>query len=154
MVAAAIPDIDGAGYVFGEGVYQTYHHLVCHNLLMAVATAVVLNAFSTHRFKSFLLYLALFHLHLVMDYFGSGRYWHIYYLWPFNGRFSFVNDHAWELTSWQNKTAAAILLAWTVVIAVRQGRTPIELLAPRLDRIFVAWLRSRLAIVRPSPSEP
>jgi hypothetical protein len=152
MIAAAVPDLDGIGWIFGEGTFWAYHHTLGHNLLMAVATAVVLNAFSTHGLKTFLLYLALFHLHLVMDYYGSGPLWPIYYLWPFDGRFKFKNDHAWPLTSWQNKTAAGVLLVWTLVIAVRQRRTPIELIAPRLDCGFVNWLRSRLALGRPRPT--
>jgi hypothetical protein len=146
MAAAALPDLDGVTYVFGEGVYQQYHHLVCHNLLFAIAFAVALQAFSTHKAKAFALYVALAHLHFVMDYFGSGPFWPIYYLWPFNGKFYFRNPQAWEYTSWQNKAAAGVLLVWTLVIAVRQGRTPVELVAPRLDALFVSWLRSRLRV--------
>jgi hypothetical protein len=145
MIAASAADIDGVSIVFGEGAYQAYHHLLGHNLLWALAVPVGLSAFATHKVKAFVLYLSLAHLHLVMDYFGSGPYWPIYYLWPFNGSFYFINKHGWPFTSWQNTTVAAALLAWTILIAYRQGRTPIELIAPRLDRSFVQWLRRRRA---------
>jgi hypothetical protein len=36
---------------------------------------------------------------------------------------------------------ACALIAWTLVIAVRQGRTPVEMITPRLDRVFVAKVR-------------
>src|SRR4029079_1025852 len=124
MIAASAADVDGLSYLFGEGTFQTYHHLLCHNLLWAVVVAVVLVQFSTHKPKAFVLYLLLAHLHLVMDYFGSGPLWPIYYLWPFNGRFYFVNKDGWPFTSWQNTSIAAALLAWTIGIAYRQGRTP------------------------------
>jgi hypothetical protein len=42
----------------GWDAYQTYHHKIAH--------------------------LALFHLHLVMDFVGSGPGWGIYYFWPFS----------------------------------------------------------------------
>jgi hypothetical protein len=83
-----------------------------------------------------LLYLALFHLHLLMDYWGSGPLWPIYYLYPFSD-FKWVNPDSWNLFSWQNTAIAGLLLAWTVWIARRRGRTPLELIAPRLDRLLV-----------------
>jgi hypothetical protein len=150
MIAASAADVDGISILFGEGTYQTYHHLLGHNLLWAVVVAVVLAQLATNKLKAFVLYLALGHLHLVMDYFGSGPLWPIYYLWPFNGTFYFVNKNGWPFTSWQNTTVAAALLAWTIGIAYRQGRTPLELITPRLDRAFVAWLRQPRAVEQTS----
>src|SRR5947209_7076288 len=77
MIAASAADFDGASILFGEGAYQTYHHLLGHNLLVGVVISVVLVQFATHKVKAFVLYLALAHLHLLMDYFGSGPYWPI-----------------------------------------------------------------------------
>lgn len=51
---------------------------------------------------------------------------------------------SWEFYSWQNITTAAVLLVWTIAIAVRAGRTPLEVLMPKLDRELVDWLRKRL----------
>jgi hypothetical protein len=64
----------------------------------------------------------------------------IHYLWPFDDR-GWKTDQAWELTSWQNTTAAAALLLCTLWIAVVQGRSPLENILPDLDRRFVAKLR-------------
>jgi inner membrane protein len=153
MIAASAADIDGISIVFGEGAFQNYHHLLGHNLLWAIVVSVVLTTFATHRVKAFVLYLLLAHVHLVMDYFGSGPFWPIYYLWPFNGSFSFINKHAWPFSSWQNTTVAAVLLAWTILIAYRHGRTPIELIAPRLDQAFVAWLTRGRAVKASEPLE-
>src|SRR4051794_38001618 len=73
MIAAAAPDLDGVGYIFGEATYQTYHHLLCHNVLFIVTVAVICTAFAiTNRALTFVLCVACGHLHLLMDYFGSG----------------------------------------------------------------------------------
>jgi hypothetical protein len=75
-----------------------------------------------------------------MDYFGSGPGWAIAYWWPFSGA-KYKTDLAWEFFSWQNISAAALLLVWVIVIALRQGHTPLELITPDLDRRIVARVR-------------
>ena len=44
MVAAAIPDLDGAGYIAGAHFYERYHHVLGHNLTFAVISALALTA--------------------------------------------------------------------------------------------------------------
>jgi len=34
-----------------------------------------------------------------------------------------------------------VLLLWTLVIAATNGRTPLEMITPDLDRRLVAWVR-------------
>jgi hypothetical protein len=152
MAAASLPDLDGLTIIAGESTYQTYHHLLCHNLLFALAVATIFAALSRGRrvVGLFLLYIVLAHSHFVMDFYGSGPNWPIYYLWPFDWSFKFRNQNAWELTSWQNKTAAAALLAWTLIIAISRHRTPVELLTPRLDESFVRTLRRWIGLDRAS----
>ena len=120
MLAATLADLDGLGIVFGEEFYFRYHHKLGHNLAFGLLLATLLTAFSRNRRKSFFLYIALFHLHLLLDYFGSGPGWPIYYLWPFSQR-TLVNPNAWEFNSWQNRVAALAFLIWTIAIAVRCG---------------------------------
>ena len=103
-------------------------------------TAGVLAAFSTHRVKAFCLFLALFHLHLILDYFGSGPGWGIRYLWPFSD-WEIINPNAWEFLSWQNLCAAGLFLLWTVAIVIKSGRTPLELIMPSLDQKIVRAFR-------------
>ncbi len=133
MIAATAPDVDGLSRVFGEEAYWDAHHVLGHNLLFCVIVATTLAAMSPQRAKSFAIYLLLGHLHLLMDYFGSGPGWGIAYLWPIS-RMQLKTDLAWEFFSWQNLTTAAALLLWTIWIAIRYHHTPIELIAPDLDR--------------------
>ena len=79
----------------------------------------------------------------LMDFFGSGPGWAIYYYWPFSRSAWDNRIWSWAFYSWQNITTAIVFLAWTIAIAIRAGRTPRELLMPNLDRQLVAWLRKR-----------
>lgn len=142
MIAAAAADVDGISRVAGEEAYEQWHHTFGHNLWFALIVSAGLAAFSSRRWFALLLYLGLFHLHLLMDYYGSGPGWPIYYLWPMKVAL-LRNPNAWEFYSWQNLTIFAALLAWTVWIAIRRGRTPLEAIMPSLDAKIVAWLRKR-----------
>ena len=143
MVAASVADFDGLGIIFGEEVYWDYHHKLGHNVLFAALLAGGLAAFSSSRKGlAFIAYFLLAHLHLVLDYFGSGPGWPLYYLWPVSDM-EIVNPRAWPFFSWQNILAAYALVAWTLWIAWRDKRTPLECLMPRLDRQLVALLPRR-----------
>lgn len=137
MLAASLPDLDGLGFFLGEEAYWRFHHTAGHNVFFGVALSAALTfASTTRRALAFAAYLLCFHLHLLMDFYGSGPGWAIHYLWPVDGR-GWKTGEAWELSSWQNRVAFALLLAITVAIAWRWKRTPLERVAPRLDAKLV-----------------
>jgi LexA-binding, inner membrane-associated putative hydrolase len=146
MIAATAADVDGLGRIVSEELYWDYHHRLGHNAFFAqlLAAAMAMTSTRGRRGVAFLMYLVLAHVHIILDYFGSGPGWPLHYLWPAS-EIGIVNSRAWPFFSWQNLLAAFALIAWTLVIAWRQGRTPVEMITPRLDRGFVARLRSLLA---------
>lgn len=144
MFAASLQDLDGLGIIVSEELYWDLHHKLGHCLLAGMVLSIAFAMFSTHRWKVLPVYLGLFHLHLVMDYFGSGPGWGLYYLWPFSD-WEWINRNAWPFFSWQNLSAAAGFLIWAILIAVYQHRTPLELLMPSLDRRFVALVGRKRA---------
>ena len=148
MLAASLPDLDGLGIFYRPEAYWDYHHKLAHNALFGLALAGVLTLFATHRTRAFFMFLGLFHLHLVLDYFGSGAGWEIPYFWPFSN-WAAESAHAWPLYSWQNITAGFAFIVWAIVIAVRQGRTPLEAIMPQLDALLVTWLRRKLTLGTP-----
>jgi hypothetical protein len=154
MVAAAVADVDGLGRIVSEAAYWDYHHRLGHNIFFATIVAGVMAAGSARQRRGIacVAYLALAHVHLVLDYFGSGPGWPLHYFWPASD-VGIVNPRPWSFFSWQNLSAAFALIAWTLVIACRQGRTPVETLTPRLDREFVARIRRwvPLAVGKRSP---
>ena len=141
MVAASVQDFDGLGIIISKEAYWDYHHILGHNLLFTIVTAVVLACVSSRgkRLLGFVGYLLLGHLHLLMDYLGSGPGWPICYWWPFlrDQQSCWLNPRAWPFDGWQNKTAGLAMLAVAVAIGVVARRTPLELLMPALDRKLV-----------------
>lgn len=142
IIAAAAHDLDGLGIIVSQEMYWDYHHKLGHCAAFGVLLSLGLAAFSTHRLLGFATYLALFHLHLVLDYLGSGPGWPLYYYWPFSDA-KWLNPGAWPFFSWQNIGTAFAMFAWTVVIMFRGRRTPLELLMPSLDRKGIAWVQGR-----------
>jgi inner membrane protein len=140
MMAATLADLDGVGRIFGEEWYWRFHHRLGHNVFYAVAMAGILAWFSKHRAKAFWFYLMLAHLHLLLDYYGSGPLWHIHYFWPVSD-YPIRNPRAWEFFSWQNLVTFGVFLVWTGWIAVTRGRTPLETMTPEWDRSIVKSLR-------------
>jgi inner membrane protein len=142
MVAASAADLDGLGLLVSIDYYVEYHHVLAHNLLFGVLLAGGLAAFSTHRRKAFGLYFILFHLHLLLDYFGSGPGWPICYFWPFLAT-EWQSEYAWELASWQNFLATGVFLGWVIAIAIWRGRTPLEVIMPSLNSKIMQRLKQR-----------
>lgn len=140
MAAAGAADLDGLGLLVSVDYYAAFHHVLGHNLLAGMLLSAGLAALATppHRLKMFGLSLALFHLHLVMDYYGSGPGWGIAYGWPFTDTL-IECPHAWELTGWQNYLVFAVLLVWTGIILWRKKRSPLEVLVPSLEKKLVRW---------------
>ena len=46
MAAASLMDLDGLTIIGGQSFYQTYHKLLCHNLMFSIVIATTLAAFS------------------------------------------------------------------------------------------------------------
>jgi inner membrane protein len=141
MIASTAPDVDGLGIIFGQKAYWDYHHILGHNLLFTSLISGLLAAVSSagKRVLGFVAYAALGHLHLVMDYFGSGPGWPICYWWPFrhDPAGCWMNPNAWAFDGWQNQVAGLSMIAAAVVIGFVARRTPLELLMPKLDRKLV-----------------
>lgn len=153
MLAGSLADLDGLGIVAGMEAYWRYHHVLGHNVFLAAALSAVLAFISQQRLRSLLIYFAIFHLHLVLDYFGSGPLWKMYYLYPLSD-WPLEFTGAWEFFSWQNLSVGAAALAGTVVIAVRLRRTPLESLMPSLDRKIVSWLRRMMRLPADAAAPP
>ncbi len=153
-IAGIAPDLDGAGilvdFAMGRhpalGAYAAYHHILGHNLLAGIAVAGLAFGLARRRAACAALALLSFHLHLLGDLLGSagpGRsLWTLSYLYPFSKQ-TFAWEGQWELNAWPNLLVTALLLAVTATLAVRRGRTPLELVSTRADAAVVAALRRR-----------
>lgn len=136
MLAASLQDIDGFGFFISRALWWDYHHVLGHNLCFSLLLSAILAWLSHHRLKAFIVYLILAHLHLLLDYYGSGPGWGIAYLWPLGDGY-LVNPSAWTFDAWPNVISGYGFVAWTVGIAIMQQRTPLELPMPSLDQQLV-----------------
>jgi LexA-binding, inner membrane-associated putative hydrolase len=148
MIAASAADLDGLGILFGQEAYWRYHHTLGHNLLSGLILSLALTFMTRGKLRAFAVFLGLFHLHLLMDFFGSGPGWPITYLWPFSGHQWNNSRWSWAFYSWQNLSAAGMLVVWTVAIARTKGRTPLEAVMPKLDSQLVEFLGRAIAPAR------
>ncbi len=150
--AGVVPDLDGVSLLFGVEAYSKYHHTVSHGLIAAVVVAGTFGFLSGDRWKTMLLSLAAFHIHLICDLVGSGAQgepWPIVYLWPFSSRDIFFT-HGWDLASPQNAVVWLVCIALTIRIALTRGRTFAEAFLPaKADAAVVATLRKIAKRFRP-----
>ena len=154
-IACVIPDIDGLG-IIPEFLtrnsshplpwFTLYHHRL-HNLAFAVVIAVLSSAIATQKWKTGLLALMSFHLHLLEDILGSrgpdGYQWPIPYLWPFSNSWQIEWRGEWALNAWPNVVITAVLLLVTLWLAWRQGFSPLEMISQKADAALVRALRTR-----------
>jgi len=154
-LAGVAPDLDGVGLV-AEFLtqdsarpllwYSDYHHVLGHNIGFALVVTAVTYALTHNRLVAVLAF-ASFHLHLLFDLAGSrgadGHQWPIPYLQPFSSVWQMTWSGQWFLGAWQNTAITAVLLMATVVVTWRFGYSPVGLISPRGDAVFVNALRGR-----------
>jgi hypothetical protein len=156
-LSGVIADIDGAGIIaelLTENTatpliwYSKYHHVLCHNLGFGLLAAAAVAAFSVRRWLTAMLALTAFHLHLLGDLVGSrgpdGYQWPISYLFPFSTAWRLTWSGQWALNAWPNILLTLLVLAFTLYLALKRGRSPLEIVSPGADRALVAKLRRRL----------
>jgi len=87
------------------------------------------------------------HIHLLADIVGGGAAdgyaWPIPYLRPFSAAWNVEWSGQWALSSWQNNVVTFALMGVMLYLAWRKGYSPLGLVSPRSDRVFVDVLRAR-----------
>lgn len=154
-LAGIAPDVDGLGAIPEVLTRNTAHpllwfsqyHHVMHNLLFAVAVALVSFLLATRRWKTALLAFLAFHLHLLADIAGArgpeGYGWPIPYLLPFSRSVQWTWSGQWPLNGWQNFLITTLLLLATFYMAWAKGHSPLEMVSESADRALVETLRAR-----------
>ncbi len=133
--AALAADIDGVGIVSSLEAYQTYHHVLGHNIFVAVAITFISFILCRDRMRGAFLSFVSFHSHLLEDLLGSGREWPLEYFWPvWRNEYAFSPPFQWELVSWQNVAITALLFVVVGWIGTKRGRTILELVSLSADR--------------------
>ena len=154
-LACVAPDVDGLG-VIPELLtrnsshpllwFSLYHHSL-HTLRFALVIAALAFALAAQKWKTSLLALLSFHVHLFEDVLGSrgpdGYQWPVSYLAPFSSSLQLVWRGQWGLNAWPNVLIAIMLLLVTLWLAWRRGFSPLEMFSAGADSSLVAALRRR-----------
>jgi len=156
--ASVLPDLDGltilpdlANKALGRpesDFYFRYHHVWTHGLPAAVVTELAAFLLGQRKLRAALLCLLAFHIHLLFDLVGSrgpttADIWPIGYLEPLSWRWTVSWNGQWVLNDWRNVLLSALLIALSLVFAVRRGYSPVSLFSRRADAAVVATLRAR-----------
>jgi len=154
-LACVVPDVDGLGIIpeiFARNSahpllwFSLYHHSL-HNLAFALVIAAIAFALAAQKWKTGLLALLSFHIHLFEDVLGSrgpeGYQWPIPYLAPFSSSLQLVWRGQWGLNAWPNIVITIVLLLITLWLAWRRGFSPLEMVSAKADSGLVAALRRR-----------
>jgi inner membrane protein len=154
-LACVAPDIDGLG-IIAEVLtrdsthplewFSLYHHRL-HTLFFSLIVASFSWILANQKWKTAILTLLSFHVHLLEDVAGSrgpdGYQWPIRYLYPFSDRMQFSWNGQWSLNAWQNVAITIALLILTFWLAWRRGVSPLDMISMNADSVFVASLRRR-----------
>lgn len=141
-LAAAAPDLDGLTIVAGaeSDFFFHYHHILFHNLLSAVVYTAVVAVFVSRRSLVVFLSLCSFFSHLLVDYLTAP--WEMAPLQPFSPMMVNLGSHLpkWMVQYVFQFVGIGGILACTVWLYLKYGRTPLEIFSPRLDRLVSGYL--------------
>jgi inner membrane protein len=153
-LACVVPDVDGLGIIPELLTRNTthpllwfslYHHSL-HSLTFALVVAAASIALARQKWKTGLLALVSFHLHLFEDLLGSrgpdGDAWPIPYLKPFS-QIELTWQGQWQLNAWPNVAITVALVTTTFWLAWWRGFSPLEMISEKADSAFVSALRRR-----------
>ena len=156
-LACVVPDLDGVGIIpelltrssSHPLLWFTLYHHSLHSLAFAVVVATVAFVFADRRWKTALLALLTFHIHLLEDVLGSrgpdGFQWPIPYFSPFASKLQITWSGQWALNAWPNVAITAMLLVITIRLAWRRGYSPLEMFSLRADAAFISVLHKRFS---------
>jgi LexA-binding, inner membrane-associated putative hydrolase len=163
-IGGLVPDVDGLGAVpdvvtrtFTDQptsyFHQFHHGLHCLGFALLATALCAAVADKASRVRTALLFFVAFHVHLLCDVLGArgpatvehplGDQWPIPYLRPFSESVTLVWEHQWALNAWPNFVITGGCLLAVGVIAVRSGRSILEVVSTRADAAVVRTLRSR-----------
>ncbi len=157
-LASVAPDLDGLG-IIPELLtrnsshpmlwFSLFHHSL-HTLAFALVIAGIAFALASRKWKTGLLALLSFHLHLFEDLVGSrgpdGYQWPIPYLKPFSSTLQLTWHGQWQLNAWPNVLITVVLLLITLRLAWKRGFSPLEMISSKIDQGFIGALRRRFPL--------
>ncbi len=155
-IAGVASDLDGLGAIAEVATrnsdkpllwFSEYHHVLGHNIGAALVVMGLAFLISQRRFLTAALAGVSFHLHLLGDIIGGrgpeGYDWPIPYLLPFSDSWQLTWSGQWALNAWPNFLVTSVVLWFTMYFAWKRGVSPVWIVSPKADAVFVQTLRDR-----------
>jgi hypothetical protein len=138
-LAGAGPDLDGLALFGGGDAYHRYHHILFHNVGSLMGASAIAGVFLWRSPRAWLFTAFAFAMHIVEDYFTVA--WNQYPWRPFSDAAVNLGDHwpVWMVQGVLQSAAMAFVIATTIWIYWKYGRTPLEIFSPRLDRLLTNY---------------
>jgi hypothetical protein len=146
MFSALLTDLDGLPGLVNPD-WMNLHHTFSHNLFFSLVIAGIFSVLGrSRRPELFVFCFASSILQVVLDNLTNDVSWSIMYFWPvWQKDFSLADFSSWEhLNSFvkygvQGAFMVAVL-AGTIILYLRTGRTFIEVFSARLDKFITDFL--------------
>jgi hypothetical protein len=146
MYSALLTDIDGIPGLVNPD-WMSLHHTFSHNLFFALVIAGIFSVLGrSRRPELFVFCFASSILQVVLDNLTNDVSWSIMYFWPvWQKDFSLANFSSWSHLNAFVKYGVqgafmVAVLAGTVILYLRTGRTFIEVFSARLDKFITDFL--------------
>ncbi|MFC1611069.1 metal-dependent hydrolase [Myxococcota bacterium] len=141
MALGLLPDLDGLGILLGAAWYAAWHHRLLHGFPAAILVTGV-GWWVSRSWRTAVLALLAFHIHIAADLVGSGPGWPVFYMWPLSDQ-GVLFSWQWDLASWQNSIIGLAVTLMALGCALVSGRTPVEVLSREWDARVVETIRQR-----------
>lgn len=139
VLAGIISDIDGFFILFSQDLFLKYHHSFAHSLIFGIPFILILSLFASNKFRTRIISLLAFSLHLALDIIGTN--WPINPLYPiFNINLSIYPLLSIELIYWIIDPIFAVIIfivmAWMII---KKEKSPVEFISSKLDKIITGF---------------
>ena len=139
VLGSVLPDIDAAPYLFGPQAYGEWHHTFGHNVFLWAAF-IGWVVWKCKSWRAAVLSCLSFGSHLLTDAQLSG--WQLYLFWPAS-RDGYLFPNAVGLDAPINYWLVYLSPVVIVVLAILFKRTPIDIVSPKLDRLFTSFFQAK-----------
>jgi len=139
VLSGIISDIDGVFILFSQDLFLEHHHGWGHSLVFGIPFVLILSLLFSRKPKVIVMSFVGFSSHLLLDIFGTN--WEINPFYPFvEMNLSIYPILSNELIYWVIVPIFAVIvlgiMAWLIY---NRGRSPVEFVSVKLDKIFTGF---------------
>jgi hypothetical protein len=139
-IAGVAVDLDGLAIVFGREAFNTYHHVVFHNLLSAGVITLAAFLLFPRNLKLVLFCALAAIIHFGLDFLGC--HWDLYFLRPFSSAAVNLSNYLpeWLVMYVFQGAGTVIMFGFVVRVFLKKERSFLEIFTPKGDRFIMNFV--------------